>query len=85
MQSIKHDFYHQALPDWSGFPAPGCRTIFLHGAQDFIHSATDVRALAQSLGGVPVVTLPNAGQLLYHDHFEAVIGLYRGFLEHRLE
>lgn len=85
VQSIKHDFYHQALPDWSGFPAPGCRTIFLHGAQDFIHSATDVRALAQSLGGVPVVTLPSAGQLLYHDHFEAVIGLYRGFLEHRLE
>ncbi|WP_324762450.1 alpha/beta hydrolase [Sinorhizobium meliloti] len=83
VQSIKHDFYHQALPDWSGFPVPGCRATFLHGAQDFIHPPAEVRALAQSLGGVPVFMLPNAGQLLYHNHFEAAMNLYRGFLEGR--
>ncbi|MDX1037038.1 alpha/beta hydrolase [Sinorhizobium medicae] len=83
VQSIKHDFYHQALPDWSGFPVPGCRAVFLHGAQDFIHSVTERRKLAQSLGGVPVLSLPNAGQLLYHSHFEPTIRFYRGFLDCR--
>lgn len=83
VQSIKHDFYHQALPDWTDFPAPTYRTIFFHGAQDFIHPIGEVRRLARSLGGIPVVPLPNAGQLLYHDHLEPLVRLYRAFLDHR--
>lgn len=80
VQSMKHDFYHQALPRWEGLSALGYRTVFLHGAQDFIHPVTEVRALAQSWGDLPVVTLPNAGQLLYHAHFEPLLRAYSAFL-----
>lgn len=72
VESIKHDFYHQAHPRWRDFPVGAFPTLFLHGDADFIHAISGVRELAASWE-VPVVALPGAGQLVYHRHFGPVL------------
>lgn len=81
VESLKHDFYHQARPRWDGFPAGLFPTGFFHGTHDFIHSIGDVRELAQSYGDAPVHPIYGAGQLLYHRHFEPMLAAYRAFLD----
>lgn len=81
VESLKHDFYHQAHPRWETFPRSRFPTAFFHGTHDFIHSIGDVRDLAQSWGDVPIHPVNGAGQLLYHRHFEPMLAAYRAFLD----
>ena len=79
VESIKHDFYHQAHPRWDAFPRKAFPTVFLHGNADFIHAIGDVKALADSWGRVPVIPIPGGGQLLYHQHFKSLLAKYARF------
>lgn len=81
LQSIKHDFYHQANPRWDCFPSGQFRAAFFHGAEDFIHQPGAVKNLARRYGDLPVHFIPGAGQLLYYDHFGPMLDAYAGFLE----
>ena len=80
VESLKHDFYHQAHPRWEALPPNLFPTAFFHGTHDFIHSIGDVRELAQGYGNAPVHPIHGAGQLLYHRHFEPMLVAYRAFL-----
>ncbi|WP_048646091.1 alpha/beta hydrolase [Nitratireductor soli] len=82
-ESVKHDFYHQARPRWEQHSKGAFPAAFLHGDQDFIHPIEEVRALAKSFGGVPLHTIPGAGQLIYHQHFAPLVAAYAGFLAQR--
>lgn len=79
VESIKHDFYHQAHPRWDSFPRGAFPSAFIHGDQDTIHALSDVRELAAALGDVPVIPVEVAGQLLYHRHFQPLIRTYLAF------
>jgi pimeloyl-ACP methyl ester carboxylesterase len=79
VESIKHDFYHQAHPRWDAFPTKAFPAIFLHGNADFIHTIGDVKALAESWGAIAVTPIPGGGQLLYHQHFRPLIAKYIRF------
>ncbi|MGB3832640.1 MAG: alpha/beta hydrolase [Mesorhizobium sp.] len=78
VESIKHDFYHQAHPRWDAFPRGAFAAAFLHGDRDMIHDLDDVRELAASWG-VPVTPIEGAGQLLYHRHFQPLMRAYLAF------
>lgn len=79
VESIKHDFYHQACPNWERPATDGPAIALIHGTRDFIHAIEDVRALATSWGDVPVLQIDDAGQLLYHRHFAPLIRQYMNF------
>ncbi len=81
MESMTHDFHHQMAPRWDRLPAGRFPVAFIHGGRDFIHSIGDVRALARSLGGLPVMEIEGAGQLLYHQHFPFVLDAWSDFLQ----
>lgn len=81
LQSIKHDFYHQANPRWDSFPTGQFHAAFFHGADDFIHQPQAVKNLAHRYGDLPVYFIPGAGQLLYYDHFGPMLDAYVGFLD----
>lgn len=78
--SIKHDFLNQARLDWGQFPSGSFPILFLHGAQDPVHPVERVREISGRLPGAMMHSLPAAGQLLYHQHFEPMLSAYAAFL-----
>lgn len=81
MESLKHDFYHQAYPRWEVFPHDSFPSCFLHGIHDLIHPLGEVRKLAHNWGDAPIHLIQGGGQLLYHRHFEPLLAGYRAFLD----
>jgi pimeloyl-ACP methyl ester carboxylesterase/DNA-binding CsgD family transcriptional regulator len=80
MGSIKHDFLNQARLDWGQVPSGIFPILFLHGAHDPVHPVEHARVIARRLPGSHFCSLPLAGQLLYHQHFEPMLSAYASFL-----
>ena len=80
MASIKQDLHHQVRPRWNDLPKASFPVMFLHGEKDFFYPIESVLALAEELGGLPVHAIPDAGQLLYYQHFAPLLEAYQGFV-----
>lgn len=80
MRSIRQDLYHQARPRWNDLPKGRFPVAFFHGARDVFYPVMAVRALADDLGGYPVYSVPEAGQLLYYRHFVPLLEAYHAFV-----
>lgn len=80
VESIKHDFYHQAFPRWDRVAELSMPLTFLHGTSDFIHTIEHVRDLAAGYGR-SVLPIAGGGQLLYHRHFRPMLEAYVAFVD----
>lgn len=80
IDSIKHDFLHQAFPRWQYIPKECFPIAFFHGTQDFTHPLGAVREIASRIPGASVHPVAGGGQLLYYQYFEPLLSCYSAFL-----
>ena len=72
--SARHDFLFQNDLGWDDVPAD--TPVHLHhGALDCIHPMPLIEHLAARLPNAELHVHPEAGQLFYHDHFEALFSM----------
>jgi pimeloyl-ACP methyl ester carboxylesterase len=73
--AIRNDFLFQTIFDWSKLSDVSIPVHFIHGAEDPVHSAKQIAALADTLPHASLDVIPGAGQLLLLQHMLKVIRL----------
>lgn len=73
--AIRNDFLFQTTFDWSKLSDVRIPVNFIHGAEDPVHPAPQIAALADSLPQASLDVIPGAGQLLLLHHMLKVIRL----------
>ena len=73
IRSAQHDFSFQQKMPWHIASGLKAEMHFFHGTDDVIHPFPQVETLVAGIPGAILHRLPGAGDLLYHEHLEAIL------------